>query len=147
MAIQNREPIVLEFRDTKKMKESNKRLRARRDNTFRIGTDKYVMPKELDGDVEAMTEWHRITKLYTDAGLTITSNADTNIIARYCTLCSLYRATLLRGATISVTLYANLLKMEDRLFLHPLAKFRNIPMIVKKDKKKEDLELLGFAGV
>jgi hypothetical protein len=37
--------------------------------------------------------------------------------------------------------------MEDRLFLHPLAKFRNIPMIVKKDKKKEDLELLGFAGV
>lgn len=140
-------PVVLKIYDATTSKKSKKELKARKDNAIRLGNDNYVMPIELEGDIDAMCEWYRITGLYTEAGLQITSNADTNIIARYCTAVSTYRTVIRRDKTPTVSLITRLQSMEDRLLLTPLAKFRYIPMIVKKDKKKEDLETLGFGGV
>lgn len=138
--------IMLNFR-TGKPHLSNKEIRDRKDNNFRLGDDHFEMPVELNGDPEAMSEWYRIVAIYTEAGLDITSSADANIIARYCMLCSEYRYCILTGVSYKAGMMEQMLRIEDRLFLNPLAKMRNIPMIVKRDEKKEDLNILGFGSV
>ena len=172
-------PLPLQLYDAKKAKPSKAVHKARKDAELRIGDDNYQMPPELYGDVDAMSEWDRITKLYKKAGLRITSNSDTNILSRYCITNSEYLDLKKQQpeipTKIAQTTYSPqgneqiketeeflewkqrdtiimkkmdiLMKLEDRLFLSPLAKFKYIPMIVKKDKKKEELDMLGFGNL
>ena len=159
--------------------QTKKTIADKKSGELRIGDDNYEMPLRLDGDLEAMSEWVRITDLYKGAGLKITSSSDVNILARYCVLQSKYICILdaqkplpknricrrenSKGVLQVVeteeykewkSMHKELLrinealtKLEDKLFLNPLSKFKNIPMVVKKDERKEELKQLGFGDV
>ena len=143
---------------------SKKDKKARRDNQVQLGVFEFKQPPELKGDNVAVKKFKEIVSVYKKAKLSITSSSDLSVIARYCLLYSEYKSLLdnpypnpMEGLTMTsrdLDDYAkfmrlksmigkDLLKLENNLFLTPLAKYKNIPMLIKP-RKQDELGDLGF---
>lgn len=123
------------------------------------GLRKLVVPDSIKNDLNAMKHWDATLKEYMLAavkGHEILTSADVGVLALYCKAYSEYdRLLLVRESVFSGACELDdvckieglinrkmdsILKMQDRLFLNPLARIRNIP---KRDKAPVRNEMIA----
>ncbi|HBR28404.1 MAG TPA: terminase [Firmicutes bacterium] len=164
----NAKPIALHLVEGNPNRLTKAEIERRKKAEIKVGTKKFKVPTFVKEDPEAYKKWKEVIKLYKEVDFV--SSGDVGMIARYCMVYSEYlraveRKKTLENATEGVPLVAGpvvdnlikldnlvnkkmdaLMKMEDRLFLNPLAKVKNVP---KKEKKPErdPLKERGFGNV
>ena len=141
-------------------------IEFRRENEIHIGTHDFKMPSLVAGIPVAKKKWEEVIGLYLDVDADFVSTSDSGIIERYCLAYAEYVALqnardeiVKKGWSPVKTAHAieemnlensinkkndMLIKLEDRLFLNPLAKVRNVPK--KESTPKEDCELKQMFG-
>lgn len=158
MAGRRGKPLQLHLLDGKSRLTKDE-IRFRSENEIHIGNNNFIITKMVEKNSVAKEKWNEIIQLYLECAADFVSSADIGIIERYCLTYSEYvdlqkardeikwqerdavktaRALYDLGIEDSINKKIDILtKLEDRLFLNPLAKVRNIP---KKEKKtsKED---------
>lgn len=153
-------PIQLHVLTGNKCEFSKKEIAERTAAEIHFGSRDFRMPAVVRKDKIAKAKWKEVIKLYTDYDVDFVSTSDVAIIERYCMTYSEYmkllgvRAEIEKVATSKgadpVSTFkaqnsigidnainkksAALTALEDRLFLNPLAKIKNIP---KKEKEPE----------
>jgi len=153
-------PIQLHILNGNKCDFSKKEIAERAAAEIHFGSQDFRMPAIVRKDKIAKAKWKEVIKLYTDYDVDFVSTSDVAIIERYCMTYSEYvkllnvRAEIEKVATAKgadpVSTFkaqnnigidnainkksASLTALEDRLFLNPLAKIKNIP---KKEKEME----------
>lgn len=88
--VAKRKPIALQIYNGNKGKLSTADQNAYAAAEITMGDLKFVTPDDIKRDKLALKKWREVTKIYRDAGLTVVSNTDTGVIARYCMLYSEY---------------------------------------------------------
>ena len=134
---------------------TKEQIEHRKKSEIRFGTPWLVCPDFIKDDPVAMERWGELLELY--HGVSFISSSDSGIVARYCKTHSDYLRLLgkqaecedptvyLKYAAVIKQTADQLQKMEDRLFLSPLSKVKNIP---KKEEEKVDiLASKGFDNV
>lgn len=123
-------------------------------------------PRYITIDLAAFDCWKKLIheyKIAAENGEEIITSSDVGILAMYCKTMSEYEGLLLRKSIFeaneekSLTIenfikidnainkkMDMLIKLQDRLFLNPLAKIKNVP---KKEKEKPDNPMEGEFGV
>jgi len=137
-------------------------IEARKDSEIQLGTQKFKMPKMVRKNPVAKKKWKEIIKLFKQFNVQFVSTSDTTMLERYCLTYAEYinlqtvraevEAAGSRDDVSNVAIYKKLddynlesainkkmdmlIKMEDRLFLNPLAKLKNIQKkkVIKKDE-------------
>jgi phage terminase small subunit len=122
-------------------------------------------PSFIKNDIVAFRYWKQHLKEYKEAAennIEILSSSDVGILALYCKTYSEYESfldlrdtlglknitTLEDALKIEATINKKmdmLIRMQDRLFLNPLAKVKNVPK--KEPKKRDALKEKGFSNV
>ena len=128
-------------------------LRRRKEAEVKLGaTDltKIKPPSFVENDVVAFKRWKQCLKDYKDAtknGIEILTSSDVGTLALYCKawsehemLLNLHKDDHTLDQSLKLQTAINkkrdlLVKMEDRLFLNPLAKVKNVP---KREPKKPE---------
>ena len=127
MAGRPAKPIELHLLNGNKRHLTKAEIEQRKKSEVKLGEHKLVCPSYVRQDKNAYKKWKEIVKLYKDIDYVFSVSG---VIAVDKAL----------NAKMSA-----LVQMEDRLFLNPLAKVRNIP---KKEVKEEDpLAGKGFGNV
>lgn len=113
--------------------------------------DKLVPPDYVKNNVTAFKHWKQHIKEYKEAakeGIELLTSADVSQFALYCRTFSEYESLIsfskddldisdyLKLETAINKKMDMLIKMQDRLFLNPLARIRNVP--IKKKKEPEN---------
>lgn len=152
---------------------SKAQLAARKNAEVKLGTQNFKMPVALKPIPEAVKKWKWLLKTYSEAGFTLVTTADKAILERYCLMWADYRQ--IRAAIAHIKqlfewdhtheLYlaaydrlgvdaklhrisTELTKMEDKLFLTPIAKARTVsPMEDKPPAEDTPLAKKGFGNV
>lgn len=157
----NAQPISI-LRQTGKKHLTKAEIEYREKTEIKIGTNKLVCPDFVKNDIVAFAKWKELVKIYKD--FPNVSSSDVGMIAKYCVTYSQYLEAIenkkrfearYNGAVpiddiVKLDGLINkkldlLLKMEDRLFLNPLAKIKNVPK--KEEVKKDPLAERGFGNV
>ena len=162
----NAKPIDLHIIDGKKH-FTKKEIAERKASQIYIGNSSFKKPEELKGREHAERKWIEVVKIYKDAGINFVSSSDIGIISRYCLTYQEYLdaqkiLSLLSGDPVSVFLDPDvyiklqnnvnkkndiLTKLEDRLFLNPLAKIKTVPPKEVKNPVPTELERKGFGNL
>lgn len=134
-------------------------LAAREAAQVKIGDSVLIAPDYIQADPIAFDKWKEVVGFYRDAQTAnLVTSADIDIISQYCSLFSeqkflqQQRAKAKSGKNIlkfGTALNKNremMLKFQDRLFLNPPARSRNIPKKIK-EKDPNQLEMEGFGYV
>lgn len=139
-------------------------IQRRKNTEIRIGSNKLVCPEFVMEDPVAFSKWHEVTGMYKKSSVQIISSTDVSLIGRYCKTYSDYiellnvkkKLSILESETdtfvdcvtqlikIDKSINAKmgaLVQMEDRLFLNPLSKVKNVAAPTKKEIKNPDAEL------
>jgi phage terminase small subunit len=146
-------------------------IEARKKSEIHLGDQNFKMPATVRKNKHAAKKWKGLIKLYKDYEIEFVSTSDTSIIERYCLTYAAYMQLIETAQEIDsredLTLEEKMLKrkylnidydirktaamltpLEDRLFLNPLAKIKNVTKrIPEKDQKKDPLSKLGFGHV
>lgn len=85
-----RKPLEVHLLDGNKAKISSVDKEAYAAAEIDFGDLSFHTPDDIKKDKLALKKWREVTKIYKDAELTVVSNTDTGIIARYCKLYSEY---------------------------------------------------------
>jgi len=154
-------PIQLHLMNGNKRHLTKAEIAARQEQEakLRSGTKTYKPSPQVKNDMVALAMFKKLQKLY--KGIEFVEGLDENVINRYCLLHSEYiklrdmRADLTAQYQHSETVEEKLalserileiekriekkmdllLKLEDRLFLNPTARIKNVP---KKEPEKRD---------
>lgn len=143
-------------------------IEERSESEIKFGDHNFITPSRVKKNKIALKKWKEIISRYQDGEIDFVTTSDTGILERYClTYAEYYNLQTIRdeieskGWDIIKTYHAInelglesdinkkldlLVKMEDRLFLNPLAKIRNIPK-QQKEKQESPLEKQGFGNV
>jgi phage terminase small subunit len=163
----NPKPIELHMIDGK-THLSKEQIEERKNAEIKLGEAVFKKTSRILSNDKALAKWNEITDLYIEAGVGFVSSSDIGIIERYCiTFADYYNLVDLRTALWNaykdnIIVYSEmceehkldqklerkgelLIKMEDRLFLNPVAKIRAIAP--KKEQKQTELEKNGFDNV
>ena len=95
-----RKPIELHIHDKKKHM-GKEEIEERADAEVVMGDLNFSTPPEIKKDAVAMRKWREVTKIYTEAGLTLVSSTDNGVIGRYCELYSEYITLLAHRSRMS----------------------------------------------
>lgn len=124
-------------------------IERRKENEIKVGSKTIVASEMVMKDQVALQEFQHLKAIY--KGIDIVGAADETLINRYCTTFSQYQSLLeykikgrngRRKFNLDELLQLDaridkkqelLIKMEDRLFLNPVARLKNVP---KREKKK-----------
>lgn len=139
------------------------------EKALRFGSADLKMPKLVRINKDAKTKWNELIKLFKDYRVDFISSSDTGILERYCITHAEYvnlqrirdevnnkgwdpvkthHALEELNLEYRINQKADLLtKLEDRLFLNPLAKIRNIPKTQLGEREQTPLEKAGFGGL
>jgi len=60
------------------------------DDGLIMGDLDFIAPEDVKRNALAMRKWREVTKIYTEAGLSVVSSTDSGVIGRYCTLYAEY---------------------------------------------------------
>lgn len=142
----NGKPIDLILQE-KKTHLTKAEIEARKASEIKIGTPgEFICPDYVLSDEIAYSKWQEITAIFQE--YSFVTSADSGIIARYCKTFSEYRGLLnllSQAETVTRELAVHkainqkmsiLAAMDDRLFLSPLARAKNVPK--KVDPEPED---------
>ena len=128
-------------------------IERRKESELKLGRndlDKIEPPAYVENDVVAFRHWKQHLQEYKEAakeGVEVLTSSDVGLLALYCKTFGEYESLLkLKQDSQDVTLDTRmkletlinkkmdmLIKMQDRLFLNPLAKVKNVP---KREKEK-----------
>lgn len=149
MAGRNGQPIdILVAKGKKHLTKAE--IQYRKENEIKLGKvnlDQLEPPSFVKNDTVAYSCWKQSLNEYKEAekqGIQILSSSDAGLLALYCKTFSEYER-LLGHTTDNVELEIKiqtainkkmdmLIKMQDRLFLNPLAKVKNVPKPKEEDK-------------
>lgn len=144
---------------------TKKEIDSRKQSEVKLGKkdlEKLEPPTFVKNDVTAFKYWRKHLKEYKDAakqGIEVLTSSDIGMLAMYCRTYSEYESLLKRKAIMELNLQNSplgfddfmkiesavnkkmdmLIKMQDRLFLNPLAKVKNVPQ-KPKDKPQNPME-------
>ena len=145
-------PVSLHLAANNPGHKSKAELKRRAENEIQLGDKNMVMPGFLNGYPEAVEKWKELIELFKDVDFV--SSSDTGFIARYCMTYAEYIDLLAWSerecGNLQIQQAVNkkldmLIKYEDRMFLTPLSRVRNVP---KKEPEREDpLAKKGFQNV
>ena len=156
MAGRPAKPIELHLKNGNKRHLTKAEIEHRKESEIKLGKKELLCPAYVKNDMVAFSKWRELKNIFKD--IDFVSSGDVGLIGRYCMTWSEYQAslktkkqyetdrpndieTILKlGAAINKNMDA-LTKMEDRLFLSPLSKVRNVP---KKEKVEEDKDSYLF---
>lgn len=145
----NAKPIALHIAQGNPNRLTKAEIEARKKSEIKLGEQKFKCPQFIKDDVIAYKKWKELIKEYKIAaenGIELLTSSDIGLLARYCKTFSEYERLLQRknyemelNEILALETAINkkmdmLIKMEDRLFLNPLAKVKNVP---KKEPQKE----------
>lgn len=173
MGGRNAMPVALQVLQGNPNRLTKEDIEFRQDAQIELGNDVFKCPDYIRKNKIANKKWKEIVKLYRCNGTQIASSADVGIISRYCLAHSEYvtmvkmreefykeldymeysikkRFELLKDSQIEQQINKKselLLKMENNLFLTPLAKIKNIPKKPPESEQESMLGKLGFADV
>lgn len=88
--ITKKKPLALHLHDGNKNKLSTEDKEAYAAAEITMGDLHFITPPDVRNNQLAMRKWREVIKIYRDAGLTVVSNTDTGVIARYCILYAEY---------------------------------------------------------
>ena len=155
--VRRAKPIALHLAQGNPNHLTKAEIEHRKKSEIKIGDSKLTPPEFIKNDLIAYAKWKEIVKIFKN--FDFVSSGDVGLIARYCKTYAEYLEAIERkkifenNAEISLDDLIKLdslinkkmdllTKMEDRLFLNPLAKIKNVP---KKEEEKEDpLVAKGF---
>lgn len=165
MAGRHAKPLSLHILNGNPSHLTKAEIAERKAGEIRLGTLKFKIPERIKNNPVAKKKWSEVIAIYKAADVDFASTSDSAIIERYCLTYAEYinlqevRAEIEAKGWDRVKTYHAidelnlenninkkieiLTKLEDRLFLNPLAKCKNIP---KKETKKidnDDEEMFG----
>lgn len=163
-------PVQLHLLQGNPSRLTKAEINRRQESEIRFGSQDFRTTARVRRDKIALVKWKEIVKLYRDYGVEFVSTSDAAIIERYCLTYSEYmklidvRAKIedvagRKGADVVNTYKAQsdlgidnainkksdmLTKIEDRLFLNPLSKLRNVSKKSDEDQLPEgEQEMFG----
>lgn len=159
MAGRNGQPIDLVVAKGRKHL-TKAEIQYRKENEIKLGEidlDQLEAPSFVKNDTVAYSCWKKSLNEYKEAekqGIEILSTSDAGLLALYCKTFSEYEKLLsfevedieleMKRQTAINKKMDMLIKMQDRLFLNPLAKVKNVP---KPKKEEKPVSKFGkFAG-
>lgn len=158
----NAQPIEIIQAKGKSHHLTKAEIAARKEAEIKLGAadlSKIKLPTFIENDVIAFKRWKECVKDYKEAaknGFEVLTTSDVGTLAMYCKawsehemLLNLHRDNYTLDEALKLQTAINkkrdlIIKMEDRLFLNPLAKVRNVP---KREKKKADNPMENDFGV
>lgn len=161
MAGRNGQPIDLVVAKGKKHL-TKAEIQHRKENEIKLGENdlgKLVPPSFVKDDVIAYSCWKQSIEEYKEAqqqGIEILSSSDAGLLALYCKTFSEYETLLgytaddleleMKRQTAINKKMDMLIKMQDRLFLNPLAKVKNVarPKVEEKTTRTSKFGKFGM---
>ncbi|GAC40848.1 P27 family phage terminase small subunit [Paenibacillus popilliae] len=169
----NSKPIGLHLAEGNPNRLTKEQIKQRQEAEIKLGKselDKLKPPPFIKNDVNAYSCWKHYMKEYKEAakqGIDLLTTSDVGLLAMYCKTYSEYENLLnqyqkLERIAINQDVFKEymegilkidtainkkmdmLLKMQDRLFLNPLAKVKNVPK--PKEKEKPPSKFGKFGG-
>lgn len=158
MAGRNGQPIDLVVAKGRKHL-TKAEIQYRKENEVKLGEtdlDQLEAPSFVKEDTIAYSCWKKSLNEYKEAqkqGIEILSSSDAGLLALYCKTFSEYERLLgyttddleleMKRQTAINKKMDMLIKMQDRLFLNPLAKVKNVPKPKKDDKPVSKFSKFG----
>lgn len=162
-------PIQLHLVGGNKRHLTEAEIHARQEGEIHFGTKDFKPTALVKDNPQALKKWKEIVKLYTESGIDFVTTSDAGMLERYClTYAEYYTLQAVRkeindkkwdkvktyhaldnlGLERDVNKKLDALtRMEDRLFLNPLAKIRNVNLQTAKKEKESALSQAGFGNV
>jgi phage terminase small subunit len=162
-------PLSLHLLGGNKSHLTRAEIDAREKSEIRFGGYDFKPTRRLRDNKTALKKWREIIKLYTDGQIDFVTTSDAGLLERYCLTFAEYYNLLgvrkeieARGWDIVKTYHAVdelgldssinkkldlLIKMEDRMFLTPLSKVRNVTSAGRDKPAADPLEAAGFGNV
>lgn len=141
--------------------------RIQRESIMRIGKALDTPPPRVLADKEALKKWREICQIFID--FHFVTDVDTGFIEKYCLAYSEYcqlqetrKEILSKGLDNLQTFHAMdkvhlhhqinkkleiLIKFEDRLFLNPASRIRNVPQKQEDNRPADPLDKFGSISV
>ncbi len=166
----NQKPIELSIVNGKNSGHYSKadlQERIEREKVMRIGGKLYKPTRAIVENPIALSKWNEIVDIFD--GFKFVTDVDTGIIERYCLTYSEYmqlnetKNEIMNNGKSNLDIYGLmedinlhqhinkkldiLLKYEDRIFLNPASRIRNIPAKPEKPKKTDPADSLGFGNL
>jgi phage terminase small subunit len=161
-------PLSLHISGGNKSHLTAQEISDREKSEIKFGDFNFKPTARLRQNKTAHKKWREIISLYRQGNVDFVTTSDSGMIERYCLTYAEYYGMLDvvieieargmdktatqqfidgmgLGASINKKLDA-LTKMEDRLFLNPLAKIRNVPKPAEK-KQIDPLQQAGFGNI
>jgi P27 family predicted phage terminase small subunit len=157
-------PIGLHLYKGNPNRLTKEEIEKRQQSELRIGDHNFVIPQIVKKNKHAKNKWNEIINLYKNYGVDIVTTSDVTILERYCLTYAEYinlqevKSEILKKGWDKVKTYHAitelnlenninkkmdiLIKMEDRLFLTPLAKVKNV--IPKSSESEKDPNAVMF---
>jgi phage terminase small subunit len=149
----NAKAVALHLAQGNPNRLTKEEIEVRKETELKLGKnelDKIKPPQFVENDAVAFKYWKQHIKEYKDAaknGIEVLTTSDAGMLAQYCKTQSEYENLLRVREHIQDVDFDNILKfetainkkmdmlikMQDRLFLNPLAKIKNVP---KREKPK-----------
>lgn len=151
-------------------------IEHRQESQIKLGVKKFRCPDLVMCNKVAKGKWNELIKIFQEDENDLVTSADVGIIERYCLLyADLREAKILKNQKVTTTtcshdlfgevefiqtdlddyakissviskLSNELTKLEERLFVNPLARLKNVPP-KQKEKESDPLKNAGFANV
>lgn len=161
-------PVQLHLLQGNPSRLTKAEIAQRQESEIRFGSQEFKATMRIRKDKIAKAKWKEVVGLYLDYGVEFVSTSDAAIIERYCLTYSEYmklvdvraeiEAVALRKGADVVSTYKTqdmlgidnalnkksdmLTKLEDRLFLNPLAKLKNVPKQEKAEDQPEPMKAM-----
>ena len=168
MAGRHAKPLKLHILNGNPSHLTKSEIAKREAGEIRMGTHDFKLPPRIKKNSIAKKKWNEVIDIYKSVEADFASTSDTAIIERYCLTYAEYinlqqvREEIEAKGWDKVKTYHAidelnlenninkkmdiLTKLEDRLFLNPLAKIRNVPK-KESEKKVDPLQRAGFGNV
>lgn len=157
----NAKPTDLHVAEGNPNRLTKEEIKRRKDSEVKLGQDELKglkVPSFVRNDEIAFKYWKQLIKEYKKAaeqGVQLLTSSDIGMLALYCKTYSEYEGlqniekdNLEIEAILKIETSVNkkmdmLIKMQDRLFLNPLAKIKNISKPKTEDKKPSKFSKFG----
>lgn len=162
-------PMSLQLQQYRKVHKSKEEIRQRLEyeEKMKVGKRVFIITDKILKYPHAIAKWNQLVTIYEN--FEFVSEIDIGIMEKYCICHAEYyylleiKNELLKQYDDKIVAYRMvrslkieqdinnkveiLLKLEDRLFLNPHSRLKNIPKFESEDKKESYLEILGFGNV
>lgn len=156
----NAKPVSLHIAEGNPNRLTKAQIQQRQQSEIKLGKNdlsKVKPPEFIKRNTVAYSHWKQCMKEYKEAaeeGIEILASSDIDLLALYCMTYTEYLGLLdldtsdfeteMKRQTAINKKMDMLMKMQDRLFLNPLAKVKNVPK--PKEKERPESKFSKFGG-